>query len=65
MGQIGEKRVIVIANTKANKKSYITQDSSREWAIVISCILIVSLYLLLYVIFKGVKRKLKWLKHLV
>jgi hypothetical protein len=63
-GQIREEKVIVTANTRFAQKSFVTQDRSREWVTIISCISLDGRYLPLYVIFKGVKRKLEWLDHL-
>jgi DDE superfamily endonuclease len=63
-GQIGEEKVIVTADTRFAQKSFVTQDGSREWVTIISCISLDGRYLPLYVIFKGVKRKLEWLDHL-
>ncbi|PQE12258.1 pogo transposable element protein [Rutstroemia sp. NJR-2017a BVV2] len=63
MGVIGEEKVIISATEKGTK-SYITQDGSREWSTLISCISGDGRYSPLYTIFKGIKHNLQWLDHL-
>jgi cell division septum initiation protein DivIVA len=63
MGVIGEEKVVISATEKGTK-SYITQDGSREWSTLISCISGDGRYSPLYAIFKGIKHNLQWLDHL-
>src|SRR5438105_381646 len=64
MGVISNNRVIVTKDEQWRPKSYVTQNGDHKWASLIACCLGDREKLPLWVIFKGVRMKLEWLKYL-